>query len=85
MIYNPKTFQMEPNPDVKYAYGSKCVEECPGMSVLSNYCHVICQDAVLCRAMHLAVVWLNKQSFYNDFIFALYKCDFVEILYNPVQ
>lgn len=33
MVYNPKTFQMEPNPDVKYAYGSKCVEECPGMSV----------------------------------------------------
>ncbi|KAL2104276.1 hypothetical protein ACEWY4_001144 [Coilia grayii] len=29
LIYNQHTFQLEPNPNVKYQYGSICVHQCP--------------------------------------------------------
>lgn len=29
LIYNKLTFQLEPNPDTKYQYGSVCVRSCP--------------------------------------------------------
>ncbi|XP_078542411.1 receptor tyrosine-protein kinase erbB-3 isoform X2 [Lissotriton helveticus] len=29
LIYNKLTFQLEPNPDTKYQYGSFCVKKCP--------------------------------------------------------
>ncbi|XP_063064417.1 receptor tyrosine-protein kinase erbB-3b [Engraulis encrasicolus] len=29
LIYNQQTFQLEPNPNVKYQYGSICVPQCP--------------------------------------------------------
>lgn len=32
LIYNKQTFQLEPNPSVKYQYGSICVAQCPSES-----------------------------------------------------
>lgn len=29
-IYNKHTFQLEPNPDAMYQYGSICLHTCPG-------------------------------------------------------
>ncbi|XP_038078963.1 epidermal growth factor receptor-like [Patiria miniata] len=28
-LYNPETYQNEPNPDFRYAYGSRCLLQCP--------------------------------------------------------
>uniref|UniRef100_A0A3B4AP98 receptor protein-tyrosine kinase n=1 Tax=Periophthalmus magnuspinnatus TaxID=409849 RepID=A0A3B4AP98_9GOBI len=37
LIYNKQMFQMEPNPNAKYQYGSICVSQCP-----SNSCVSVC-------------------------------------------
>lgn len=31
IFYNPKTHQMVPNPNAKYAFGAICVKTCPRM------------------------------------------------------
>ncbi|XP_078459838.1 receptor tyrosine-protein kinase erbB-4-like [Lampetra fluviatilis] len=36
VFYNPSTFQLESNPNVKYSYGASCVKECPRNFVV-NY------------------------------------------------
>ncbi|XP_028850847.1 receptor tyrosine-protein kinase erbB-3b isoform X2 [Denticeps clupeoides] len=36
LIYNPQTFQLEPNPNVKYQYGSICVQQCPAHFVIDD-------------------------------------------------
>ncbi|XP_078716744.1 receptor tyrosine-protein kinase erbB-4-like [Lampetra fluviatilis] len=43
MIYNPVSFQLEENPDVKYSYGAICVKECPHNFVVDyNSCVRAC-------------------------------------------
>uniref|UniRef100_A0A3B4ARP3 receptor protein-tyrosine kinase n=1 Tax=Periophthalmus magnuspinnatus TaxID=409849 RepID=A0A3B4ARP3_9GOBI len=37
LIYNKQMFQMEPNPNAKYQYGSICVSQCPSKLAVSHF------------------------------------------------
>lgn len=77
-IYNPVTFQSEPNPDRKFSFGATCVKTCPCENHFLNY--NIQGNMPPSRPFHLANIlgaaildptatdqtWQHRSSYFYD-------------------
>ncbi|OXB59598.1 UNVERIFIED_CONTAM: hypothetical protein H355_012531, partial [Colinus virginianus] len=62
LIYNKLTFQLEPNPDTKYQYGSVCVRSCPREDPWRNISALDPEKLNVFRTVREITGYLNIQS-----------------------